>query len=458
MWQLSWVADYPGRNDFLGVLLGTGSTNNYGRWSSAEFDAAIADAGATTDEAGGGGRHDRAEDIVQRDAPAVPVTYGTGWALARQGLLGAGRTASGRSASRAWHGTSHDTAAPSQEARPIGGAVVSSAGSAPPSRLSRRSPPWPGRRACRQPGPCRGARFGTPTIDGTFGQGIDLRNRSRSTRRRPASRCYSRTARARWSWRSRHRHRPAPRPCATRSAWLPTATSSRTRRSRRAGGSPRRVVPRPWALKSTRSTATSASVADRPRRHRSRALVRGRRGVRPARPGDRRTGRRGNIRAARRDGDGPDRLLRHADQARSTMPLARHPRERGWPGERRDPHAIRADHAERDRRPVGRRGRAHELVHLVFDTAVTNPYHFPPRWLNEGLAVYLSEGYKASDRAAVESAARDGLFPLDGLVGQFPTATASSSPTPRASRRRLPHPDPRPGRARRASSGRTPTG
>ncbi|MGZ9276834.1 MAG: peptide ABC transporter substrate-binding protein, partial [Candidatus Limnocylindrales bacterium] len=43
MWALSWVADYPGRNDFLGVLLGTGASNNYGRWSSPEFDAAIAD-------------------------------------------------------------------------------------------------------------------------------------------------------------------------------------------------------------------------------------------------------------------------------------------------------------------------------------------------------------------------------------------------------------------------------
>ena len=30
MWSLSWVADYPGRNDFLGILLGTGSSNNYG--------------------------------------------------------------------------------------------------------------------------------------------------------------------------------------------------------------------------------------------------------------------------------------------------------------------------------------------------------------------------------------------------------------------------------------------
>ncbi len=64
----------------------------------------------------------------------------------------------------------------------------------------------------------------------------------------------------------------------------------------------------------------------------------------------------------------------------------------------------------------------HELVHLVFDTAVSNPYHFPPRWLNEGLATYLSEGYKSRDRQAVEAAARTGaLIPLDGLVGQFPT-------------------------------------
>lgn len=64
----------------------------------------------------------------------------------------------------------------------------------------------------------------------------------------------------------------------------------------------------------------------------------------------------------------------------------------------------------------------HELTHLVFDTAVKNPYHFPPRWLNEGLAVYLSEGYTASWRSTVESAVGDGsIMPLDALVGQFPT-------------------------------------
>jgi ABC-type oligopeptide transport system substrate-binding subunit len=89
MWNLSWVADYPGRNDFLGVLLGSGSSNNYGRWVSPEFDDAIAEARSTTDEAVAGPAFDRAEDIARRDAPVIPVTYGTGWALASDGLLGA---------------------------------------------------------------------------------------------------------------------------------------------------------------------------------------------------------------------------------------------------------------------------------------------------------------------------------------------------------------------------------
>ena len=65
----------------------------------------------------------------------------------------------------------------------------------------------------------------------------------------------------------------------------------------------------------------------------------------------------------------------------------------------------------------------HELTHLVFNTAIDNPYHAPSRWLNEGLAVYLSEGYTPSWRAAVSAAVKSGgVIPLDGLVGQFPTS------------------------------------
>ncbi len=64
----------------------------------------------------------------------------------------------------------------------------------------------------------------------------------------------------------------------------------------------------------------------------------------------------------------------------------------------------------------------HELTHVVFQTAVDNPYHDPPHWLNEGLAVYLSAGYADSDRSQVRQATADGsIIPLDGLAGAFPT-------------------------------------
>lgn len=65
----------------------------------------------------------------------------------------------------------------------------------------------------------------------------------------------------------------------------------------------------------------------------------------------------------------------------------------------------------------------HELTHLVFDSATSNDYHSPPLWLNEGVAVYLSEGYDRSWQATVDgAAASDSLIPLDGLTGLFPTS------------------------------------
>lgn len=104
IWSLSWIADYPGRNDFLGVLLEQGSTNDYGHWASDEFDAAIADAAKAGDVAATTAAYDRAETIVQRDVPVVPVSYGTGWALSRDRLLGAGQNGLGiiRMAGLAW--------------------------------------------------------------------------------------------------------------------------------------------------------------------------------------------------------------------------------------------------------------------------------------------------------------------------------------------------------------------
>ena len=104
IWALDWIADYPGQNDFLGVLLGTGASNNYGRWSSPDFDAAIAQAVSATDPAAAAAAYDRAEKVVQDQVPVVPVVYGPGWALSRSGLLGAGQNGLGivRMAGLAW--------------------------------------------------------------------------------------------------------------------------------------------------------------------------------------------------------------------------------------------------------------------------------------------------------------------------------------------------------------------
>lgn len=104
MWSLGWVADYPGANDFLGVLLGTGSTNNYGRWSSGAFDAAISAALATRDPIAARAAYERALGVVRDEVPVVPLAYGDGWALSREGLLGADQNGLGilRLAGLAW--------------------------------------------------------------------------------------------------------------------------------------------------------------------------------------------------------------------------------------------------------------------------------------------------------------------------------------------------------------------
>ncbi len=106
IWSLSWVADYPGANDFLGVLLGTGSTANEGGWSNSDFDAAVAQGSSASDPAAALAAFTRAEQIVQDQVPVVPVSYGRSWSLVRDGLLGAAQNGTGilRLAGLKWSG------------------------------------------------------------------------------------------------------------------------------------------------------------------------------------------------------------------------------------------------------------------------------------------------------------------------------------------------------------------
>ena len=89
IWQLAWVADYPGANDFLGLLLGSGQPNNVGRWSNTDFDADITSALAATDQATAQQAFDKAQAVVKDQAPVIPVDYASNYTLVATGLLGA---------------------------------------------------------------------------------------------------------------------------------------------------------------------------------------------------------------------------------------------------------------------------------------------------------------------------------------------------------------------------------
>lgn len=89
LWSLDWIADYPHPQDFLGLLLETGSPTNQGGWSDARFDAALAAAAAAPDADAEAAAWREAQRIVRDEVPVIPMRYGETWALTRDGLAGA---------------------------------------------------------------------------------------------------------------------------------------------------------------------------------------------------------------------------------------------------------------------------------------------------------------------------------------------------------------------------------
>ena len=63
----------------------------------------------------------------------------------------------------------------------------------------------------------------------------------------------------------------------------------------------------------------------------------------------------------------------------------------------------------------------HEVSHLVLEQATANPYNRPPRWLDEGLAVYNQDAFSMDHEAAVRVAAtEDRLLSIRALNSEFP--------------------------------------
>jgi oligopeptide transport system substrate-binding protein len=94
-WNLSWIADYPAPQDFLGLLAESGSDNNYGHWSNSAYDAAITAAAGTSDATEQRRHYDEAQKILRDEAALIPVSYGQGWGLSSDQLLGANQSGVG---------------------------------------------------------------------------------------------------------------------------------------------------------------------------------------------------------------------------------------------------------------------------------------------------------------------------------------------------------------------------
>nr|WP_246253809.1 ABC transporter substrate-binding protein [Isoptericola chiayiensis] len=70
-----WQADWPSMSNFLGPIYGTGAGSNDMNYSSEEFDAKLAEAGAAPDTETATELYKEAQEILFQDVPGIPLWY-----------------------------------------------------------------------------------------------------------------------------------------------------------------------------------------------------------------------------------------------------------------------------------------------------------------------------------------------------------------------------------------------
>ena len=73
--RTGWQADYPSLYNFLGPTMGKGSSSNYARYDSAEYNELLAKgrSAATVEE--GNKVFDQAQELLFKDLPEIPLWY-----------------------------------------------------------------------------------------------------------------------------------------------------------------------------------------------------------------------------------------------------------------------------------------------------------------------------------------------------------------------------------------------
>ncbi len=429
IFTMAWSADYPHPHDFLGLLLETGSTSNEGAWSNAEYDALLEQAAATDDLDEQETLYAQAQEILEIEAPVVAAAYGESWALAREGLLGA--VESGVGIIRiAGSGLGSRARAVRRLVRLVGALVIGTALSAgvlaAPRSAFAQGPTF------GEPvgtAPIGGPLTVTSSIDGVNGGSVELLVRLEGTKPQIVIPATPGEAQGQWQVQ----------------AEIDVATSSLCTCHFDGTSPPNTKIEFQFRVRSVDGTDALGPVG--------RVTV----------EDDRfewRTLEQDLVRVHWYEGDeasaqqaadvANEAIDRAAELLGTTLPKpvdlfvyatqqamveAVDPTRESIAGQAdptTDTMVICATCGGPQEAEVTV---AHELTHLVFDETTANPYHEPPRWLNEGIATYLSEGYSNVYVGVVNDAAQaDTLIPLEGLAGLFPSQYEAFLPRVRRER------------------------
>lgn len=73
--RTGWQADYPSLYNFLGPTMGEGSSNNYSRYDSAEFNDLLKQGQSADSVEAGNKIFDQAQELLLKDLPEIPLWY-----------------------------------------------------------------------------------------------------------------------------------------------------------------------------------------------------------------------------------------------------------------------------------------------------------------------------------------------------------------------------------------------
>jgi oligopeptide transport system substrate-binding protein len=95
IFTINWIADYPSPSALYSLLLLPDALSNYGDWNDPAFVRLLEAASAAKGQRAEAAAYAKVDAFVDKQAPVIPWSYGSGWWLVRPGLRGLGNLTTG---------------------------------------------------------------------------------------------------------------------------------------------------------------------------------------------------------------------------------------------------------------------------------------------------------------------------------------------------------------------------